>query len=132
METTGRRAGGFQIESMDGQTSLPLPDLIECNEIPNNRSEIPSPSAALHYPHLKSVTHLIPEIDPDAHILLLLGRDILRVHKVRKTLNGPQDLPFAQKLDLGWVIVGNVCLGNVHKPITVSTLYTKTLDNGRS
>ncbi|KAK3544553.1 hypothetical protein QTP86_016535, partial [Hemibagrus guttatus] len=55
--------------------------LIECNEIPNDRSEIPSPSAVLRYPHLKSVAHLIPDIDPDAHILLLLGRDILRVQQ---------------------------------------------------
>ncbi len=55
-----------------------------------------------------------------------------RVHKVRKTLNGPHELPFTQKRDLGWVIVSNVCLGNVHKPITISTLYTKILDNGRS
>lgn len=39
------------------------------------------------------------------------------MHKVCKTLNGPHDLPFAQKLDLGWVIVDNVCLGNVHKPM---------------
>ena len=123
-ETIGRRANGYKVESLDGNISIPLPSLIECNEIPNNRAEIPTPNVALHHPHLKSIAHLIPELDPDAPILLLLGRDIIRVHKVRKQVNGPHDLPYAQKLDLGWVVIGNVCLGNVHTPLTVSAFYT--------
>lgn len=111
---------------MDGKVSLPLPSLLECNDIPDNRSEIPTPSAAFNHPHLKSVAHLIPELDPDAPIMLLLGRDIISVYKVRKQVNGPRDAPYAQKLDLGWVIVGNVCLGGMHKPTTVNTYYTRT------
>ncbi|XP_066448142.1 uncharacterized protein [Eleutherodactylus coqui] len=130
-EEAGRRATGFQIESMDGETSLPLPKLIECNQIPNNREEIPTPEAALPHKHLKTMAHLIPALDPKAQIVLLLGRDIIRVHKVRKQVNGPQNSPFAQKLDLGWVIVGDVCLGNVHKPSTVNSYCTNTLENGR-
>lgn len=110
-ESTGRRASGFQIDSMDGKVSLPLPSLLECNDIPNNRMEIPTPSAASYHPHLQPVAHLIPELDPSAPIMLLLGRDIISVHKVRKQVNGPRDAPYAQKLDSGWVIVGNVCLG---------------------
>lgn len=38
VETAGRRVHGFQIESIDGQVTLPLPTLIECNQIPNDRS----------------------------------------------------------------------------------------------
>lgn len=110
---------------------IPLPSLIECNDIPNDRSEIPTPSAALHHPHLKAVAHLIPDLDPQAPMLMLLGRDITRVHKVRKQISGPHDAPYAQKLDLGWVIVGNVCLGEVHKTLTVKTLYTNTTERGR-
>lgn len=60
--------------------------------------------------------------------MLLLGRDIIRVHKVRKQVNGPHNLPYAQKLDLGWVIVGNVCLGNVHRPLTIGTFHTNTTE----
>lgn len=127
----GRIASVYQIRSLDGEISLPLPSLLECNEIPDNRSEIPTPDAALGHPHLRSVAHLIPELDPKAQIMLLLGRDVIRVHKVRKQLNGPHDAPYAQKLDLGWVIVGNVCLGSVHKPVSVSALYTNTMECGR-
>ncbi|XP_071986245.1 uncharacterized protein [Engystomops pustulosus] len=105
---TGRRATGYQIESIDGQTSLPLPTLIECNSIPNSREEIPTPEAALQHAHLRSIAHLIPTLDPQAKLVLLLGRDIIRVHKVRKQINGPHNSPYAQKLDLGWVIIGDV------------------------
>lgn len=130
-KATGRRASGYIVESLDKTVSIPLPSLIECDDIPNNRDEIPTPNAAFHHAHLKSVAHLIPEIDPQAQIMLLLGRDILRVHKVRKQVNGSHNLPYAQKLDLGWVIVGNVCLGRVHKPPTVSAFYTNTTERGR-
>ncbi len=63
--------------------------------------------------------------------MLLLGRDIIRVHKVHKQVNGPHNLPYAQKLDLGWVIVGNVCLGNFHKPLTIRTFHTITTEPNR-
>lgn len=116
IKTTGRRVSDYQIESPDGQVCLPLPTLIECSQIPNNRAEIPTPDAALHHAHLRSLALQIPEIDLQAAILLLLGRDIISVHNVREQVNGSHDAPYAQRLDLGWVIVGEVCLGNVHKP----------------
>ncbi|XP_049322874.1 uncharacterized protein LOC125782565 [Astyanax mexicanus] len=131
VSTSGRQASGFQIESMDGQVSIPLPTLIECDDIPNDRTEIPTPEAAFHHKHLNSLAEQIPELDPDAPILMLLGRDIIRIHKVHEQINGPHDAPFAQKLDLGWVIVGNICLGGVKKSETISTLFTHTLENGR-
>ncbi len=119
-----KKGSGYEVESLDGTVCIPLPSLIECNDIPNSRDEIPTPDVARGHIHLKSVAHLIPEQDPQAPIMLLLGRDIIRVHKVRKQVNGPHNLPYAQKLDLGWVIVGNVCLGNVHKPLTIRTFHT--------
>ena len=51
---------------------------------------------------------------------------------MRKQINGPHDTPYAQLLDLGWVVVGNVCIGKVHKPDnSVNTFFTNTLENGR-
>ncbi|RXN13836.1 hypothetical protein ROHU_037202 [Labeo rohita] len=130
-ETSGRRATGFQAVSMDGKVRVSLPTLIECNNMPDDHSEIPSPAFARRFPHLKSIAHEIPEIDPGAQILLLLGRDIIQVHKARKQLNGPNQAPFAQKLDFGWVIVGNVCLGSAHRPSKVDVFRTNILNNGR-
>nr|XP_054604550.1 uncharacterized protein LOC129165413 [Nothobranchius furzeri] len=130
-QMTGRRAGGHIVESLDGKANFPLPTLIECNAIPNNRDEVPTAEAALHHPHLKAIAAEIPPLDPKADILLLIGRDLLRAHKVREQINGGDNDPFAQKLDLGWVIVGDVCLGNAHKPSKINVLKTHILDNGR-
>lgn len=105
LETSGRKAEGFQIESLNGKMVLSLPPLIECNEILNDRSEIPTPDAARCHPHLREIAQYIPELNPNAEILILLGRDILRVHKVRQQVNGPHNAPFAQRLDLGWVLI---------------------------
>lgn len=121
--TSGRRATGFQIKAVKGDISLSLPELIEWDDLPDNREEIPTPEAALQHPHLKDFAKEIPVLDNDAQILLLLGHDILRAHKVRQQINGPCDTPFAQRLDLGWVLVSDVCLGKVHKP-TESALTT--------
>ncbi|XP_062393459.1 uncharacterized protein LOC134080863 [Sardina pilchardus] len=130
-EMSGRRATGFIAQSLDGTCSVSLPTLIECNHMPDDRSEIPTPEAAKHHSHLESIAHLIPPLDPDAQILFLLGRDILQVHKVREQHNGPRNAPYAQRLDLGWVVVGEVCLGGAHKPTTVSAYHTNILGNGR-
>ncbi|KAI4896126.1 hypothetical protein NFI96_006642 [Prochilodus magdalenae] len=130
-DMSGRRAVGFCIEANSEGKSFALPPLLECNQIPNNRSEIPTPNVALYYPHLKSVAKHIPDIDSKAEILLLLRRDIIQVHKVRQKINGPSDAPFAQKLDLGWVLVGDVCLQGAHKP-NVRSFKTSVLQNGRT
>ena len=130
-QMAGRRACGFMVESVDEKISLPLPTLLECNQVPNNRSEIPTSNAALHHSHLKRIAGEIPPLDSEANILLLLGRDVLRVHKVREQINGPHDAPFAQRLDLGWVIVGDVCLGGAHRRSQVNTFKTSILENGR-
>ncbi|XP_059804291.1 uncharacterized protein LOC132379933 [Hypanus sabinus] len=130
METQGRKAEAIQIESLDGKVVICLPPLLECNEIMNNRAEILTPSAVLHQPHLHHIAKHIPELDPKAEILLLLGRDVIRVHKVRQQVNGPHDAPFAQRLDLGWVVIGGACPEDVHKPM-VNTLKTNVLESGR-
>ncbi|XP_049341522.1 uncharacterized protein LOC125806060 [Astyanax mexicanus] len=132
MHTSGRRVSNFMLESLDGKLQLPLPTLIECDMIPDDRAEIPYPEVAQHHPHLQSVANKIPPVDPDAPILILLGRDILQVHKVREQINGPHNSPYAQRLDLGWVIVGEACLGAVHKPVEVNVYKANVLQNGRT
>lgn len=127
----GRRAHGYVIESLDKETCLQLPTLIECDNLPNNRKEIPTPEVAYHHNHLNKIASEIPPLDPNAEILLLIGRDLLRVHKVRKQINGLNNEPFAQKLDLGWVVVGDVCVNGMHGPPTVSSMKTYISDSGR-
>lgn len=79
----GRRSnsGVFAINSVDGQYSLKLPPLTECQQIPNAADEIPTPACAFNYPHLRDIASSILE-NKSAKILLLLGRDIPEVHHV--------------------------------------------------
>lgn len=108
--------------------SMLLSTLTECDQIPDNRDEIPTPEAAAAHHHLQSIASQIPPLDPSADILLLLGRDIIEAHKVRSQVKGPKNAPHAQPLDLGWVVIGDVCLSGAHKP-TVNSFKTNILNN---
>ncbi|VDI57101.1 Hypothetical predicted protein [Mytilus galloprovincialis] len=107
----GRRAFGYVLESLDGSSCLNVPEIIECSDIPNNREEIPSPVIASSYPHMKDKASCIPDIDNQSEIQMLIGRDLIRAHHVLEHHVGVNDVPYAQFLLFGWVIVGNVCLG---------------------
>ena len=78
-EVSRQRANGYVLESLQGY-KLDLPALIECNDIPDKRTEIPMPEMARNYTHLEAI--LNPPIDGDASILLLLGYDIIKAHEV--------------------------------------------------
>lgn len=86
------------MESLDSKVLISLPLLLECLEIPNNRAEIPTLSAVLRQPNLPHISKHIPELDPEAEILQLPGRDVLRAQKVRQQVNGSHNARFAQCL----------------------------------
>ncbi|XP_060078686.1 uncharacterized protein LOC132558170 [Ylistrum balloti] len=128
---SGRRVHGYVAESADGQTKMDLPTLIECHDIPNNREEIPVPDIAQHYPHLIDVAHQIPHLY-DAPIAILIGRDMVDAHRVLDQRVGPRNTPFAQKLGLGWVLIGESCGGGTHWSEMVNVNETQLLINGRA
>ncbi|XP_056017478.1 uncharacterized protein LOC130053872 [Ostrea edulis] len=128
----GRRCSNLIIESFDSSCKMKLPTLIECDQIPDQRDEIPSPSAAKVHSHLSDLADAIPPIRDESQILLLLGRDLLPAHHILEQRLGPIHAPFAQRLRLGWVIIGDVCLGTSHKPDEISVMKTFTLKDGRT
>lgn len=72
---SGRRATGFIIESVDGESKMAPPPVTECNDIPEVREEIPTQEIVEHYQHLNRVS--LPPLDSEAQILLLIGRDLV-------------------------------------------------------
>ena len=100
-----------------GYSHLQHSVLIVCNHIPNNREEIPIPEAANSHNHLRAISNKIPPLDPSAEILLVLGRDINHAHNCQSLSNRKHNAPYAQNLDLGWVIIADICLGDVHRPV---------------
>ena len=129
--TTRRQASGSLIESLDGSTKLSLPTLIECNQIPNIREEIPTPEVAKYHDHLSDIADEIPPYDPSAPILILIGRDMIAARNVLDQRIGQSNSPNAQKLRFGWVVIREMCLGAVHKPETIITNKIHILRNGR-
>lgn len=98
--------------------------MIECPEIPNDVTEIPTPDVAQHFPHLQGISNMIPPYDPDAPIGLLIGRDVTEAHHVLDQIIGPKDTLFAQRLHHGWVIIGEACLERTRTPFMVSSKKT--------
>lgn len=127
---SGRRASGLCVESLCG-THMELPPLYECNNIPGDRTEIPTSEVAESFSHLREISKNFPPLDPKVHIQLLIGRDLPEAHHVHQQLIGPKDDPFAQRLSLGWVIIGEVCLEGRHPPTEVIVNKTGVLEVGR-
>lgn len=131
LPTKGRHATGLIVQSLDGSLHLKLPTLIECNSIPDVRSEIPTPDVARSYPHLLDIARFIPNLDDSSNTLLLIGRDLLEAHHVLDQRLGLRNTPFVQRLHLGWVIVGEACHNKTHKPKVVNVNKINILGNGR-
>ena len=112
-----RRISGLVMRSIHGRTSK-LPTLIECDRIPQEKKEIPTPEITREHPHLRSIAEEIPPLNKEVKIQLQIGRDAPELLKVRPFKNGPKGTPWAQKLALGWTISGQTCLDltdrNVH------------------
>ncbi|KAK3088225.1 hypothetical protein FSP39_016350 [Pinctada imbricata] len=128
---SGRKLHNLVIDSYNQSARLVIPTVTECNYLPSNKDEIPTPEIALSYPHLQDIASEIPLFDSGTDIMLLIGRDVIRAHHVIDQRVGPANTPYAQQLCLGWTIIGESCLGNCHLPNVVNVKKTNLLPNGR-
>ena len=75
--------------------------MIECDHIPDNRDEIPTPQVVLNHFHLHDLAGTIQPLDDSCQILLLIGRDLPVAHHVLDQKVGSDRDPYAQQLKLG-------------------------------
>ena len=129
--SSGRIVGGLVVESVSNNLQMKLPPVIECDNIPDNQTEIPTPDVARHYPHLHDIAHQLHEHDASMKIMLLIGRDLSSAHHVLEQKLGPPRSPFAQRSPLGWTIIGDVCLFGQHCPSSAECDQNFIIDNGR-
>ncbi|XP_014677582.1 PREDICTED: uncharacterized protein LOC106817433 [Priapulus caudatus] len=85
--------------------------VIKCEECGRDKH-----STALHFDYNEIKQPFSSSLEQDTQILLLIGRDLTEAHHVLDQRIGPKGSPYAQRLSLGWVIVGETCLGRVHRP----------------
>jgi hypothetical protein len=113
----GRQVDDLVIESIDRTIKYSLETLLECDQIPSDRDEIPTPEIAQHHPHMAHIAKYIPKQDGTAPISLLIGRDAPELHHVYEQITDKENpkAPYAQRLSLGWVIVGETLIKNIHE-----------------
>ena len=119
----GRRVSGLTITSMNG-VSKQLPTLVECDNIPTEKHEIPTTESVKQYDHLRDIAGEIPPLDTKAQVQLLIGRDAPEIMKVREVRNGPKGAPWAHKLAIGWTVCGRLCVNRQGGPVHVQTHRT--------
>lgn len=110
---------------------LKLPPVLECDNLPDNHMEIPTPEVACYYPHMKDIAKHLKVMDPSVKIQLLIGRDLPEAHHTIDQRIGPLKTPFAQRSLLGWTIIGDVCLSGQHIPSTLASSKTFVNEYGR-
>lgn len=123
------RMANCTVESMCSDEKWELKGLTECEDIPNSRHEIPTPEVAANHQHLHDVACYLPDLH-EAEICILIGRDLIDVHHVLDQRFGPKGSPYAQKLPLGWVVIGEVCVCT-HKPNVITVNKTHLWPSGR-
>lgn len=104
-------------KSEHDDTKFYLLTFVECDNIPNNRDDIPSSEITMHYPHLKKLRGSIPPTEEHCQSLLLIERDLIEAHHVLKQRLGVSRSPFAQKLKLGCVIIGHTYIDKQTVPL---------------
>ena len=122
-EKSGRRISGVVLRSLTGIMAR-LPQIVECANIPDDKREIATPEMARQFSHLKEIADEILPYDPKVSFEILIGRDAPELLKIRARTNGPKGAPWAQKLDLGWTISGQMCLDRVGGPVHISAHCT--------
>lgn len=127
---SGRQAFDFVVSSIQSGEQIYLPSIIECDDIPVSYEEIPTPAVVKPYKHLSDLESEIPPIDDKAEVILI-GRDVPSAHHVLEQKIDKPNLPFAQRLPLGWAVIGECCLGRVHRPQHVVVNKTQILPSGR-
>ena len=122
-EKHSRRVPGITVRSLSGP-EFPLPTLTECDTIPQDKSEIPTPDMVRSFSHLIDIAAEIPSLDESAKVQLLIGRDAPELWKVREFMNGPRGVPWALRLALEWTISRQMCLDFPNQPAYVLSLLT--------
>ena len=129
----GRRVTDVVVQSLSG-AAADLPTLIECGNVPQEKREIPTPEMARRFPHFQEIANEIPPLVGIANIHLLISRDAPEL-KVREFRNGTKGTPWAQKLSLGWTIIGQMCLdlagGHAYVLVRRTNLLSTSLTDPR-
>lgn len=105
-KTRGVQLEGLIIKGVNENKEFRLPTLLANDFIPDNKNEVASPSIVASLPHVSQYAKHFNNINNDAEVLLLLGRDF------EPTLNSKifgKRAPYVHQTSLGWALLGYIC-----------------------
>ena len=105
-KTSGNVIEGLTVQGVEEPVSYDLPPMTTIDSIPDCKLEVASPRCVEMFPHISQFAKFFQEIDPDAEVLALIGRD---GNKILKTECFGDEAPFVHHTTLGWALVGTVC-----------------------
>ncbi|XP_067947249.1 uncharacterized protein [Watersipora subatra] len=95
------------VRGFNDETWHALPTVYSHANIPVKKSEIPTPTNLIQWPHLVKVANSLPSGKMNIPVGLLIGRDFGKAFKPTEILKGNHDNePFAMKTNIGWLVMG--------------------------
>lgn len=100
-----KRINGLRVRGHSETESIWLPTTYTRDIMPANRSHIPTPEMAVHWPHLQPMVHHLMPVS-ECEIGLLIGYNSPRSLAPMDVIPPVDEGPYAQRTALGWGIVG--------------------------
>ena len=106
-EVTNRQIQGLKLRGYKEQYTINLPTMTTTtNEIPINKSHIPTKEAAQRWKHLRPISNRLPP-PMNIDVGILLGANVNAAHTPLEVITNTPEEPFAKRTVLGWSITGN-------------------------
>ncbi|XP_078483450.1 uncharacterized protein LOC144743487 [Ciona intestinalis] len=102
------RVRNLIVKGYDRAASFTVPQAYTRPEIPASINQIPRPSHACRWSHLRKLAKHLPSLMPSTPIGMLIGTNVPGAIRPRDVIAGGENEPYGQRSALGWGIVGCV------------------------
>ena len=103
---TVTRIEGLVVECPDRRARVELPKAYTRDNTPSRGDQIPTPSIADRWQHLKCIRDKLAPLDESLSIGVVIGSNCPLVIKPKEVIAGKSEDPYAVRSLLGWCIVG--------------------------
>ena len=111
LETTasGKRVSGLMVKGVAQSEWIDLPDVLTNVHLPNTKHEVGTPEMVRAHPNIARFASNFHEIDHEAEVFMLVGRNCRKAMKTTCYGSGSDSL-WVHETPLGWALVGSPCL----------------------
>ena len=102
---SGMEVTGVRLTGVDQEKSFNLGTILTNTFIPDSLDEVATPEYVQQHRHIRHLANKFPQLDEEAEVLFLIGRDCESLMQTRCYGN---KAPYAHRTPLGWALVGSV------------------------